>query len=177
MYSSLHLRLCLYVFGQVLGSLCVCTYKCTRHTLRGSECWGKFSCLYLLSPRGMAGVTDIYSVSNLEVGSRSRTQVVRLAQHAHLSAKPELGSVHFKHGPLGLACRHSKSWCIYFSQRVCAFLLSCYLVMYHQPFLVKVKHKINYAVCAILYVTICLWRDFSCFMWMFENHWTKSLMQ
>lgn len=62
MYSSLHLRLCLYVFGQILGSLCMCTYKCTRHTLRGSECWGKFSCLYLLSPRGMAGVTDIFTV-------------------------------------------------------------------------------------------------------------------
>lgn len=98
------------------------------------------------------GYRYFHSISNLEVGSRNRTQVVRLAQHAHLPAKPELGSVHFKHRPLGLACRHSKSWCIYASQRVCAFLLSSYLIMYHQPFLVKVKHKINYAVCDNLFM-------------------------
>lgn len=89
----------------------MCTHtQMTRHTLRSSVSWGKFSCLYLLSPCGVAGVTEIFtSASTFEVGSRNLTQVVSLAQHTLLPTKAALGSVNFQHGPLELACKHSKS--------------------------------------------------------------------
>lgn len=172
MSSSLHLRLCLYVLGQVLGSLCVCTYKCTRHTFWGVLNVGAnfhVSTSYLLM--GWLGLQTFSQCIQPWGGFQDSNSGGQTCTARTLSNL--IWGVHFKHGPLGLACRHSKSWCMWEYVRVCAFLLNSYLVKYHQPFLVKVKHKMNYVVCDNLFIE----GFFSCFMWMFENHWTKSLMQ
>lgn len=103
-----------------------------------------------ISSWGGWGYRHFHSASNLEVGSRNRTQVVRLTQHAHCQTWS--GECAFQARTLRLACWHSKSWCRWENVRVCAFLLNSYLVMYHQPFLVKVKHKMNYVVCDSLFI-------------------------
>lgn len=106
-----------------------------------------------ISSWGGWGYRHFHSASNLEVGSRNRTQVVRLAQHAHCqtwSGECAFQARTLRVGLLAFKVMMQVRKC----QRVCAFLLNSYLVMYHQPFLVKVKHKMNYVVCDSLFIQV-----------------------